>query len=548
MPESTIDSQLLRVVVATPGVGKRKHVFVRQYIELNGLRRHDVQYVVHNNSLINIVRALVERVYFVEGPTGDLVQPPLPTRAVFNNRMSDFKQQLLANIQPVQRMCLRTFVRTSPKHKLKVYQQAMQCYLKTGLTERDANVTSFIKAEKVSAKKQDPAPRIIQPRGVKFNLVYGCFIRPAEKAIYQAIDKVYGSPTVVCGHNASQQAEMLFNAWTSIADPVAISYDLSRMDQHVSEVALRWEHGIYREMFRDDPCLPTLEWCLSKTVANIGVAYTVDKFGQPYRVNYKKRGSRMSGDMNTSCGNKVLMCAMLFSYFTSYLGFVVGVDYAVVDNGDDCVVILSRAAYIRMLAMTTQREHLVALFDPARWDIVHIRAVVGAINPATHEPIDVFFRSLGFTLKEEGLVYEFEKIEFCQTQPCLIDGRWLMVRTLSALSKDCYCLKHWNQFEEWLSQVATAGCNVYGNVPIFSAFYAAMSDRKANSLHLLEQSGLYYLSAGMESSGVVTDENRVSFYNTFGVTPGEQVLIEQHYRNMKRGEVQQTSFGQVLPM
>lgn len=543
-------------IVVSQGAGKRKNHYQRKYVELNGLRRSDVSYVVHNNSLINVLRALVERVYYVEDPIGGLVRPPQPRRAIFNAHMDRFKEGLLRELGSVQRMCLRTFVRTSPEHKRKIYAQAMKTYLTNGMTDRDAQVTSFIKAEKVSTAKDDPAPRIIQPRGVKFNLVYGCFIRPAEKEIYRAINGVFGRPTVICGQNAEQQGKMLRDAWDTIADPIAISYDLSRMDQHVSEVALRWEHSVYRKMFEDDPDYETLDWCLNQTVRNRGAAYTTDQYGTPHKVSYTKTGSRMSGDMNTSLGNKLLMCAMLHSYFTGHLGFVVGIDYVIIDNGDDCVVIVSRVAYQRMMAMIVPQMVVMAAYDPGiavggvgGWQLPIVVQVAGPGRPATHKSIDIFFRELGFTIKEEGVVEEFEKIEFCQTQPCFIDGRWIMVRGLKALSKDCYCLKHWSQFEAWLGQVATAGRTCYGSVPIFSAFYKCMSDKVITNTNLLEQSGLFYLAAGMKSTGVVTDANRVAFYNTFGVTPREQVLIENYYESLERvPTLDGPSFGRVLPM
>jgi hypothetical protein len=259
----------------------------------------------------------------------------------------------------------------------------------------------------------------------------------------------------------------------------------------------------------------------------------------------------MSGDMNTSSGNKYLMCAMCYNYFTGHLGLRVGIDYVIVDNGDDCVVIMSRAAYALMLRMTGAIETLqrLAVYDPANWQQVYLVTVVAPVRAAQHLPITDFFRKLGFTIKEEGLVYEFEKIEFCQTQPCFIDGRWIMVRTLSSLSKDCYCLKQANVFDQWLQQVAGAGRTCYGSVPVYSAFYRAISRTTSTSRSLLEQSGMYYLAQGMSNSGVVTESNRIAFYNTFGVTPGEQELIEAHYDSFTRvGWSDDVSYGHRLPM
>ena len=83
----------------------------------------------------------------------------------------------------------------------------------------------------------------------------------------------------------------------------------------------------------------------------------------------------------------------------------------------------------------------------------------------------------------------------------------------------------------------------------FSAFYSCMSEKESQSRHLLEQSGLYYLADGMKSTGVVSDDNRVAFYNTFGVTPWEQVLIEKHYKALVRvPTLDGPTFGRMLPM
>ena len=492
------------------GEGKSRSIH-RSYIELVGLRRVDCKYIVHNNSMINILRALVERVYNVEVVMADgskgLQAPPMTNRRTFFGNMSAFRDQLLTNIAPVSRMSHSEFVETSPAHKRNVYKWAHADYLKRGMSPRAAWVTSFVKAEKVAVKtdKPDPAPRIIQPRGVVFNLVFGSFIRPAEKQIYRAIDRVYGRPTVVCGQNAEQTASMLHDAWTEITDPIAISLDLSRMDQHVSVPALNWEHSIYRRIFKHDTCYDTLEWCLQRTVKNEGRAYVPNEHGSRYTIKYSKSGSRMSGDMNTSLGNKVIMCGLLYSYYVTYCGLVPRVDINVVDNGDDCVVIMSRTAYTALLHRT-QTNNI--------------------------KEVGAWFLTMGFTLKVEGFTDKFQHIDFCQTRPCFIDGRWIMVRGLKALSKDCYCLKHKDYLKRWLSQVRTGGLNTYGSTPIYSAFYGSFPKGEDTGRNLLVDSGLYYLSRGMTSGATVTDSNRLSFFETFGVTEREQVAIERYYQSL----------------
>jgi len=520
------------------GVGKSRSIH-RSYIELVGLRRIDCRYIVHNNSIVNILRALVERVYNVEVVMADgskgLRAPPMTNRRTFFSRMSAFRNELLANIAPVSRMSHREFVETSPAHKRKVYEYAHADYLKRGMSPRAAWVTSFVKAEKVAVKadKPDPAPRIIQPRGVVFNLIFGSFIRPAEKQIYKAIDRVYGRPTVICGQNAQETASMLHDAWTEITDPVALSLDLSRMDQHVSVPALNWEHSIYRRIYKHDTCYDTLEWCLQRTVKNIGRAYVANEHGSRYTIKYSKNGSRMSGDMNTSLGNKVIMCGLLYSYYVTYCGLKPRVDINVVDNGDDCVVIISRTAYALLLRRTrcSKRLETLALTDPDNWQSVYLATREVEVEPSLQD-VTTWFLTMGFTLKVEGFTDKFQHIDFCQTRPCFIDGRWIMVRGLKALSKDCYCLKHKDYLQRWLSQVRTGGLNTYGSTPIYSAFYGSFPEGKDTGRNLLVDSGLYYLSRGMTSGMTVTDSNRLSFFETFGVTEREQVAIERYYQSL----------------
>jgi len=522
----------------TYGVGKVKRI-KRKYIALSGRNPNNIQYVVHNNTLVNIMRALVERVFFVEQQVNGikrLVKPPTTTRAHFNEQMAEFSHKLKEFLPFVARMSLQQFVETSPAHKRKIYENARDEYLREGLSPKHGQVTSFIKAEKVriTREKSDPAPRVIQPRHTVFNLVFGCFIRPAEKVIYEAIDRVYGRPTVCCGQNAEQMAAMLRDAWDEIAEPVAISLDLSRMDQHVSVPALKWEHSFYRYIYVYDPCYRTLDWCLQATINNEGRAYVNTTDGLQAKVAYRKEGSRMSGDMNTSLGNKLIMCGLLYSYYKTVCGFEPRVDFNVVDNGDDCVVILSKKAYAAYQRQTTPRQDDMAVIDPASY--TNIR--VGQLHiDATHMPVDEWFRTMGFTLKVEGIVEKFNHIEFCQTQPCYIDGRWIMVRGLKALAKDAVCLKPLDVLDKWMSQVKGGGLATYGSVPIYSAYYRSLPGDEAKERNLLKGTGMYYLSKGMSSRRTVTDQNRVEFWETFGVTPREQEVIESTYLSIAKQEV-----------
>jgi hypothetical protein len=202
----------------------------------------------------------------------------------------------------------------------------------------------------------------------------------------------------------------------------------------------------------------------------------------------------------------------------------------VIDNGDDCVVIISRENYAKILRLTGQEGTLqrLAIVDPANWQRVYIATFM--VKLTTHMPVELFYHRLGFTLKEEGFTDVFEHIDFCQTRPCFIDGRWIMVRNLAALSKDCICLKEPGVFRKWCAQMKTAGLASYGSTPIYSSFYRAFPGTTTADLRMLQDSGFGYLTTGMISADKVSIENRVAFYNTFGVSPREQEVIEQLYR------------------
>lgn len=142
--------------------------------------------------------------------------------------------------------------------------------------------------------------------------------------------------------------------------------DASRFDQHVSQDALKVEHKVWNRM-TPGTCRPHLRRLLSMQLQNHGIAYL-----EGLKVKYTTDGCRMSGDMNTSSGNCMLMCLMLGSYLDT-----LKIKYRFANNGDDCVVIIDKR------------------------------------NLSKISNLQTWFLKMGFTMKVEKPVFEFEKIEFC---------------------------------------------------------------------------------------------------------------------------------------
>lgn len=446
----------------------------------------DADVRAHNSNLINLLRGLVERLYLVESAEG-LAPPPKPQRHVFAERLSSFKQLLLRHMPKAVRVDRKTLLGYYSGRQRAVYEKAVDSLALDPVCKADAQVKTFVKAEKINFKtKPDPAPRIIQPRNPRYNVEVGRYLRPLEKRVYRAIAKVWGGTTVL-KLNASQQATELRRMWDSFERPVAVGLDASRFDQHVSADALRWEHSVYTAVFSGDD-RAELERLLSWQVHNKGVAYTPTA-----RVKYSVEGARMSGDINTSLGNCLLMCAMVWAYCRAC-----GVKARLANNGDDCIVIMDKC-------------HL----DSFRTGL------------------EAWFCEMGFTMKVEEPVETFELIEFCQMKPVRVPGGWRMVRTFDrAIAKDTVSLLDLSTgFQAYLGAVGDCGLAVSSGIPVYQSFYASMraSGKPSNIMgHGSIMGGLRYLASGMAPVVTeVTPETRASFAVAFGVLPDEQVALER---------------------
>lgn len=287
------------------------------------------------------------------------------------------------------------------------------------------------------------------------------------------------------GLNLNGVARVLRGKFDKFANPVVLGLDATKFDAHVSSEALRFEHGLYTTMCRDEQLGKLLSW----QIANKGKSFLPDG-----KVKYFRDGGRMSGDMNTGLGNCVLMCAMVFGYAAS-----VGVAIELANNGDDCVIFMEEGDLPTFVA-----------------------------------GVDGYFASLGFRLTSEDPVYIFERLEFCQMHPVFVDGDWRMVRKPSvAIEKDTTCILQLDgdQYLNWLAGVAQCGLAACDGVPVMGAFYKSLQLASAGySPGHVELTGMHYLSKGMHAKGAqVTDEARFSFYLAYGLTPADQEALEESF-------------------
>jgi hypothetical protein len=454
----------------------------------------DVEVVPFINSLDTLLRAVTERVFLVK-KDGALVRPPRPAPGVFSARLEPVLKLLKPLLPSTAPVSHQSFVDRYQGRKKQVYQKALED-MRTGryTLEEDASVKVFIKYEKTDrTTKSDPVPRVISPRNPRFNIRVGRYLSPSEESIFDSLGLMFHDehPTVIKGFNATASARVLRDKWELFCDPVAVGLDASRFDQHVSRDALKWEHGVYLHCFKNVKHKARLSRLLSCQLENRCSGSTPDG-----EVAYLVNGTRMSGDMNTSLGNCVLMCSMIKAYFLHK-----GVNAQLANNGDDCVVFLERRDLCTFMAGLTD-----------------------------------WFLELGFNMAVEEPVDVFEHVEFCQTKPVFDGSEWIMCRNPhTALAKDSVMLAPWDTpsvFRGWLDAVGTGGLALASRLPLFQAFYSSYvrsGKKRTIPKELLPWSFTRLCSGMRRTPGIVLPEARCSFWEAFDITPDEQLAFEAYF-------------------
>lgn len=467
---------------------------------------------VHNNSLNNGARALVERVFRSPDGAGNLVAPP-PCTARPHLTLRGFKAALGKHLGVHRPLSREQFLGYYTGRRLGVYQRAVASLEERPLTEGDFGVKkAFVKAEKINfTAKPDPAPRVIQPRDPRYNVEVGVYLRPLEHHVYRAIQEVYGGPTVMKGYSAEDVAGHLRDMWDSFAEPVAVGLDASRFDQHVRKEMLEWEHSVYLQCFSAAD-RRRLRWLLKGQVHNKCYLQADDG-----RLKYRVTGSRMSGDMNTALGNCLIMCALIYR-----LGLERSVKLRLANNGDDCVVVMEREDVARFV-----------------------------------QGLDRWFHAYGFNMKVEEPVRVFEHIEFCQAHPVYDGSRWIMVRNPSTtISKDAICVNrdygHGPAARKWLYAVGECGLSMTGGIPVVQEHYQAFLRNGVAGLGrnaVVTETGMYMLSKGLHRQvAEPTDEARISFWLAFGVSPTQQRAYEARLREVRFSVPDSPCIGPVGPV
>jgi len=467
----------------------------------------------HNASLHNAQLAAAYRVLSAE-VSGKIVpigktRPP-PGHSLALDPALDALKKRLPTLAPI---AMDEFPTLYSGQKRSIYENALKSLKRNPLTSKDATIKAFIKYEKMLS---DPAkvkiPRMISPPSPRFLLATGCYVKAAEHSIYEAIDQMFGFKVVTKGLNYQQTGQLFKDHWNAVDDAVAFDVDVEKMDRSTSAEMLKWTHNLLLACFSADEATK-LEKLLDEQLKVRTVVRCDDGV-----IRYSVDGTLTSGQMNTSLVGVSMVSCCMYTLFEK-----LGVPYRFVDAGDDCTVIVGKR---------------------------HAQLFRDAVEP--------WFRQFGFGLTVGKMSTRLEHIEFCQTHPVCVNGKYTMVRNAQdAAVKDATSATHLSTKREravWMKAVSQCGMASHACVPVAQSLYTAYgrnADRMIRELNMsksqmnrfekavkrvIDKGLSYTLSVAKTKQngqyGEVTDGARVSYYDAFGIPPYYQVLLEDYYNNL----------------
>jgi len=394
------------------------------------------------------------------------------------------------------------FVETFVGSKRKLYASVVESFgLKPFDLVKDSVVKCFTKDEYSKG-----VPRIIQPRTPRFNVMLGRWIKHLEHVIYHDLDRLFDPSgehvTVQKGRTHIERGNAIHKAWSEFNRPVCILLDAARFDQSLNILLLMIANKLTRmystEVGPEE--LYPLAMLLKAQLFNRGRFY-----GEEGTIKYSVEGCGMSGDMNTSLRNVIIMCLSTYAFMSD-----MNVPYRYGNDGDDGWLI-------------TEAKYAERICD--------------AVGP--------WFLKLGLTMKVEGIAYNLEDVEFCQGRPVFNEDHGYVLipsprkRLYSDLvsTKDLASRKVYNK---WVGAVAGCGLAQSVGVPVLQNHYRWLA--KAATPWIPELGDYYYRHSWWNASNLPTKKTvyrqpshreRISFYLAFDITPEAQRQMELYYDQLE---------------
>lgn len=409
---------------------------------------------------------------------------PTPTQKGLLGMQVEAKR-LIRELPNTARLSYDEFVEHYSGKRRNRYQSAVDSLIAQPLEiAKESDIKAFVKAEKFNpAAKVNPDPRVIQARHPRYNVELGRYLKPIEKQLY-GLRSDKGFPLLGKGLSMQKRGSVLYKIWQTFRNPVCVSLDASRFDQHVDASALSIEHFIYKCLNEEEYLASLLKRQIhNKCVTNTGV-------------KYRTKGKRMSGDMNTALGNCLLMIMMVRAYLKD-----VGIEGDIFDDGDDVLVIIEAENLPKLLAT-----------------------------------VEEGFLEFGHEIKVENIAARIEDVNWCQSKPVINhEGRYRMVADWKkVLAQSTSGVQHWHEPTTRVDVAFSVGqclLALYPGVPIISAYARALCKSGAMSKGIYDTDWLHKIQGTSVKLGELqyhapTIEERTSFFKAWGVDEIDQLTIE----------------------
>lgn len=359
------------------------------------------------------------------------------------------------------------------------------------LRKEDWYLRPFLKAEKGCGVIKGAKPRLIFPRSPRYNLMLASRLKPFEHWVWGRLTARWvtrgGVGRVVGkGLNPVQRANLIVRKMANLDDCTVMEVDGKAFEAHVGPASLAAEHRVYRAGFPGDR---RLEWLLRRQEVLEGTLPCGARFSRP--------GARASGDYNTGLGNSLVMLAAVTGVLYTYK-----IPFDVLVDGDNALLFL-RARDLGRVVSNLYADVL---------------------------------RECGQELTLERPTTVLEEVRFGRSAPVRVGGGYRMVRDWKSVLSGGLSSHRWLKeprfVPEWIRGVASCELSLARGLPIVQAWALSLQAvwggpegvREHPHTDLIFKGGWF---AGPEEALPVSLETRESYSRAFGVSPEEQLAMEE---------------------
>lgn len=383
----------------------------------------------------------------------------------------------------------------------KRYAAARESLELDGLPNRLMRISAFVKAEKFCPMTKGHKPRMIMARAPEYNLQLMTRLKPLERSLWRRIKGVCPDvkPTRQVGKGLSPpaRASLILDKMGNIGSCAVFEVDGKAFEAHVTRPQLELEHSVYKAAFPRD-----------ETLSRLLHAQLELRGKTSSGIRFRRAGCRASGDPNTGLGNTLIMLATCRAAMGVIRRTRPNLRYDLLADGDNCLLFLEEkdVESVRIVFAETVSSicaHELAVEEP---EVIPERVVFGQSKPVK--------TSLGWTMVRDPI----KTLSHAFTgHRHFLEPRYGM-RVLKAVALA----------ETWLN----AGVPVLGPYFLKASKLLSSVDLPEHPADVLEG---WELLASSELSGAakraqdadITPAARLSYEKAFGVSPEEQVLLEE---------------------